>query len=511
MVNKLRRNFRNFLFATLLFLTGTPAFASHIVGMDMYYTWITGNVYKITIVAYGDCGPMSRAAYSTLSYATPEVCVYDDTLLLGTLTLAIQPPDSGTLINQICPLYTDSTNCTNSASTLTGITKFVYEVIDTLPYASSKWIFRYNGANGSASSAGRAAAITNISLPANTFTSLADTLDNTVYHNTSPLLADVTNYYFGINETNFYTPVGLDVDGDSLVYSLISGETVPTSSSAPTCMPVSATTYSTGYSATTPVSATSFIFDPSSGQMVFYPTMAQRSLVVYNIREYRHGVFVGSSQREMTVLVLPERMSTPFGGYSSTTNGRLADTTHLVLCTTDGSFTVSMGPREADSTQNIFVTPSGLPTGAVFSVSGDSTNHPHCALSWTTMGTTPGVYIFYLNYRDSACPIMGNNTIAYSILINPIDSCLESVQPISKSSFNFKTYPNPSEGSFTVSFPPLESAMTLTITDIAGRTISSRELAKNTSSCNLEIATKGIYLIKLSGEGGSYMDKVVVW
>ena len=41
------------------------------------------------------------------------------------------------------------------------------------------------------------------------------------------------------------------------------------------------------------------------------PNTLQRDVLVYNIREYRGGVYVGSSQREMTVLVMDLSTSFP--------------------------------------------------------------------------------------------------------------------------------------------------------------------------------------------------------
>ncbi len=40
--------------------------ASHIVGTDLYYTHISGNTYKVTIVLNGDCRPLSAGDFSTL-------------------------------------------------------------------------------------------------------------------------------------------------------------------------------------------------------------------------------------------------------------------------------------------------------------------------------------------------------------------------------------------------------------------------------------------------------------
>ncbi len=83
---------------------------------------------------------------------------------------------------------------------------------------------------------------------------------------------------------------------------------VGTSSCSATSTPVSytGTAWSgTAISAATPVACDSGLFSvAANGNMVFTPNVIQRGVVVYNIEERRSGVLVGTSQREMTVLVM---------------------------------------------------------------------------------------------------------------------------------------------------------------------------------------------------------------
>ena len=48
-------------FSLLLLFASIGSYASHIVGMDLYYTHVAGtaNDYTVTLIAYGDCGPAS--------------------------------------------------------------------------------------------------------------------------------------------------------------------------------------------------------------------------------------------------------------------------------------------------------------------------------------------------------------------------------------------------------------------------------------------------------------------
>ncbi len=114
-----------------------------------------------------------------------------------------------------------------------------------------------------------------------------------------------------------------DPDGDALAYALIDATSATT-----TCTSIgSAVSYVSAdawpgvpLSGTNPikVAAGTYSFNNTDGQLSFFPNALQRAVVVYNIREYRGGVLVGTSQREMTVLVTGSCSSvTPCSGMPS--------------------------------------------------------------------------------------------------------------------------------------------------------------------------------------------------
>jgi len=293
---------RGLLLSVLLLATGS-VHASHVVGVDLFYTWVTGNTYKVTLMVYGDCGPASSTAFETLLSAFPNICVYDGGTSVGNFNLTLQPPSTGVEITPVCPADISHTQCTNTSFSIPGIKKFVYSGTYTLPYASAVWRFVFIGFMGSGQ-AGRAAAITNIT--SGTIIELEDTLNNTVYHNSSPNLTVVPTPFFCLDNNDNYNPGAIDADGDSLAFYLVPGINSPATggSGATFCGIGGPVAYISPYTPTAPLAVSSFSFDRNTGQISFYPNALQRSLVVYNIREFRGGTFVGSSQREMTFLVL---------------------------------------------------------------------------------------------------------------------------------------------------------------------------------------------------------------
>ncbi|MBX2905665.1 MAG: gliding motility-associated C-terminal domain-containing protein [Taibaiella sp.] len=405
----------------LLILLSGRTYASHIVGADMYYTHVTGLTYKITVVLYGDCGPASAAAFASLPAGSPKVCVYNGgTLEPGMpLNLTIEPPSPGVEITPICPDSLPYTQCTNPTYTIPGIKRFVYSATYTLPTTSVVWRFVFNGQYGG-STAGRAAAITNIT--GTSTIQLIDTLNNlSVANNSNPTMTTVPTPFFCLNQPNSYNPGAVDPNGDFLNFTL-----VPAVDGTTVCSVGTSVTY-TGIAwpgqpvtAATPLRCTagSFIFDPLTGQISFFPNFLQRAVVVYNIREFRGGVFVGSCQREMTFLVRTCTNLPPSGIYNTATAGTITDSTHFEICSDAGAFSININPTDPEG-QNIFVTSSGLPTGSTFTTTGNGTTAPHSTFSWTTTGTPVGSHVFYLTFKDDNCPENGTLTRAFTVTIKP--------------------------------------------------------------------------------------------
>ncbi len=407
---------RNLLLSVILLLVSEGAYASHVVGVDLFYTWVSGSTYKITLIVYGDCGPASSSSFSTLPDATPQICIYDGNTSIASLTLGIQPPSNGVEITPVCPADINLTQCTNTSYTIPGIKKFVYTGNYTVPYASAVWRFLFLGYMGPApvAEAGRAAAITNIT--SGSVIQVVDTLNNTVYNNSSPVLTVVPTPFFCLDHSDNYNPGATYPAGDSLSFFLVPGMDAGTGTGSG-CTPGNPVTYNPPYTATAPLQVTTFSFDPLTGQISFYPNALQRSLVVYNIEDYHNGVLVGTSQREMTFLVLTCTNTAASGGLTSATNGTIIDSTHFQICENSGTFSININPTEATVTNDITVTYAGLPAGATFTVAGNGTPTPHCTFSWTSTGIAPGSYTFYVTYTDNNCPLAGVQTLAYTVTI----------------------------------------------------------------------------------------------
>ncbi len=408
----------------VLLFSSLESRATHIFGCDLNYTWLHDSTYKISLVVYGDCSASGTAPFTGLSTATPTICIFNGSATTATTSfnLAIQAPTTGVEVTPVCTADTGHTQCTSTSYTTPGVKKFVYSANYTFPSRSTAWRIVFNGAYGS-SSAGRSSTIDNISGAGSTIIQLVDTLNNTTYTNNSPNLTVLPTPFFCTNRSNNYNPGAVDADGDSLVFALVTGRIAPTGGGGGGggCNSGgSNVTYTGGASAGTPIRTTSsYSFNPANGQISYTTTLTQRALGVYNVREYRGGVLVGTSQREMTFLILTCAVTPPSGNISSATNGTITDTVHYAACTNSGPTSFHIVPTAADTSYTINVTTAGLPTGSTFVVTNNGTNHPDGLFSWNTTGVATGNYTFYVTYTDNACPLSGNQTIAYTVTINP--------------------------------------------------------------------------------------------
>ena len=404
------RNFSVVFILIVSALLPLGANASHIFGADFYYTHDTGNIYTVSLVIYGDC---SGQSFPALQGATPSVKVIDRGTTKTTITLHQDGP--GVEVTPVCTSLLNSTTCSNLSSTLKGVKRFIYSTSYTLPYASSGWLFRFEGTMAANSQAGRSNAITNIVFGAGSggsVVTLEAFLNNIGGDNSSPTFTTIPTPFYCINVPQNYNQGAVDIDKDSLVYAL-----------APGLEGTGYVTYASGYSATMPlaVAAGSFSFSTLTGQLNFTPNSVQTSLVVNQVSEYRKGVLVGTASREMTFIVLGSCNNQPASGIIDTTvaannGGLINDPTTFNVCegTDSANFSIiAVNP----SNDTLVASVTGLPAGSIATIAQNNSTTPVIHVGWKTATISPGSYNFYVTYKDNGCPLTSVQTVAYSIRV----------------------------------------------------------------------------------------------
>ena len=382
--------------------------ATHISGADFYYTHLGGLTYQVTLVVYGDCG---GSAFPSLASSTPEVQVYNNNTLFQTLNLGIQP-GSGVEVTPVCPSQIGNTKCTNVNNVIPGIKKYIYSDIITLNATSTNWRFLFTGIMGNNTSAGRSNSITNLATTS-TITNLEATLNNTFATNSSPTFTVLPTPFFCINKPSNYNLGSVDIENDSLFFALVPGLTTGAVN----------VSYAPPYTAAAPLSTTAgtFSFSSSTGQLTFTPNIVQISLVVERVYEYRNGLLIGTSMREMNFIVFNNcNNNPPVGNISNVSNNAVQLTnTSLFICQQQPApLTFNINPTDLDG-DKITITPSGLPAGLNAVITANNTTNPTINFTWNTTNVAPGTYIFFLTFQDDGCPLSSKQTIAYTIIIRP--------------------------------------------------------------------------------------------
>ncbi|MBX2906989.1 MAG: gliding motility-associated C-terminal domain-containing protein [Taibaiella sp.] len=381
-------------------------------GGDLLYRHISDNLYEVKLTVYGDC---SGGAFPNLKTSVPNIFIYRGGTYFAQLPLTLQMPYDGVEVSPVCPSQLINTSC--KGGTLPGVTKFVYLDTVELPVAASNWRFIFSGSFGAGGLAGRTQAITNVYSPGTTLTYLEATLNNTVDHNSSPDYTTIPTPFYCKLPDQQYNQGAVDGNGDSLSYQLVTGK----AGNQLNPLLSDPLVYNSGLSGELPLETDSgaFFFNEFSGQLTFTPNRAQNSLVVCQVNEYRNGVLVGTSQREMTFIVAPDCEGIPpTFKVVNLSAGAVTRKSIVNICvgTEQLNFDINTLNPGGDSTTIIA---RGIPEGATLNISNNNTPYPSINFAWTTKTIAPGVYNFYLDISNNHCPIAYRQTLAYSINITP--------------------------------------------------------------------------------------------
>jgi Secretion system C-terminal sorting domain/Domain of unknown function DUF11 len=251
--------------------------ASHIAGQSITLQYSgTPNTYTIKTRIYRDCAGIPGPQSIAISYcdgAYPQTTNFNVNL---------------SLVNQqTLPSFTCATSTPLLCSNGFGIEMLEFNGTVVLPYASSNWHFVWIDCCRNISST---------LLQSGGFFCEA-ILDNLNYpSNSLPDFNPINTPYFCINQLAVFSNSATDIDGDSIVYSLIP----PRENTS-----IGNINYNIPYSATNFISSsTPHFFDNTTGIAAFTPSLIQGGVMVVLASEYRNGVLIGSVMRDIHVATL---------------------------------------------------------------------------------------------------------------------------------------------------------------------------------------------------------------
>ena len=466
-----KRLFHIFLWVLLFIFSQQNLFASHGAGLDISYECVSqginSNNYKITVKYYRDCSSISTAAGSfDLDYTSS----------CGSSTLSLPQISGPTFITPLCSAL--PTTCNNG---FVELEEYIYQTTISLIHCND-WILTVC-ANGN-----RNSAITTIQNPTLENLCVKAEIDNLSICNNSPSFTEYPAPYICAGQSYCYNNGAVDIDGDSLVYSL---EAPNTGSGG--------VTYLGAFSALNPISGTTN-FDPLTGNLCMNATQNQVSVIAMKITEYRNGFKIGSVLRDIQIIVLncpiPPPVLSGFNGSPQNVTNAIGIQDSLSFCANNlNNINFSINSNLGLSNNKIMSWSgiNGIPS-ASFVITNNNSNTPTGTFNWTPQlsDVINSPFTFTVNVEDDACPINNQFSYTYTITLS------------SNASFNI-TYNQ-------INFPSCigynDGNINLTVTGTTGLTSYVWTGPNNFTSTNEDINTlfSGTYNITITDAAGCIMD-----
>ncbi|MEL6591703.1 MAG: hypothetical protein AAFQ68_16545, partial [Bacteroidota bacterium] len=414
-----------FLWGCILLFGLQSGYASHFMGVDIYYDCVGPCTYRVYLSTYYDCTQSSitpTPVLNTPASAGNLAPGANELDFVGTGTNCTDPVGVGGWqfvsyleVTPVCP--TATTECDGTPGQLRGVAELIYyQDYDFCNTNCNEYRIVWDDCcrNGAINSGA-----------ANDFIYTGNTIINTSINpcNSSPRFANKPIPYLCAGETFTFNQGAFDPDGDSLVYLLGpcfqgAGNNVG---------------YLAGFSPTQPlgpgwnVSINSFTGDITIAPNPTGPQLTAVLCIV--VEEYRNGVKIGEVARDMQITVIDcaafgqVNESPTISNLSTNSTGASVNGFTVNACACE-EVCINIPSFDTDSNQvwQMYVFHQ-LP-GGVFSDAANpgvpvdtitSNTPPTGQFCWTP--TQTGMFTLLVTILDDGCPILGINqyTIVYDV------------------------------------------------------------------------------------------------
>jgi gliding motility-associated-like protein len=382
--------FRKFLALGLLvflFFTFHNSFSTHIIGGELTYKCLGGELYELTLSVYTECGsPAILESSYPIKYYSQTLGISPDTPNAFNVF-----KNSTTEIQLLC--NTAITNCQGGA--LHGVKLVVYKgTIDLSTFDfTTDWRFFWQRSS-------RSEEISTLVLPEGEDFFVEASLNNfDAPCNSSPTfknsaLATVCN-----QQEYIYNNAAIDPDGDVLVYSLIT----PKNSFDTDVV------YNNGYDSANFLSFVSTAsLDPNSGDLSFTSNLADISITDFKIEEYRNNKLIGWVRRGVQFTAMDCSNNLPkLSLFKGTTTDSVSVCAGEVV-------NLTLEALDDDNNQLTIKLLSG-PGG--FLIQNNNTTNPTANIFFATSSQGIGIFHFVVQVSDNVCPQPGYDTKTYTISV----------------------------------------------------------------------------------------------
>ena len=388
---------RGLLLLTLLMamLWSADVHATHLMGADMTYTIVGPHQYTVKLSVYRDCnGILPQNSYRIF---WQSVACNDTGSFLVSLATGYPIDMTDTCVSQ---------HSTCNGGPVYGVQQWLYtSAVINLPANCPDVVLSW-------ASGARNGVINNLTNPLNDPLYINAEVNTSIIDN-SPQFLNPLTVNLCLGQLNYINQGGYDANGDSLVYALDNAQ--GTTGGATGGYPYSPINlnYSAGYTPTRPITSSTFVFDPTTGQITVVPTQVEYDVVKLVVYEYRAGVLIGHVERDMQIEVqnctdtLPDLSG--IGGITS------VDTVFTLPACNTSCFTIYSYATDTNKVLTLTVTGQSSLPGATFTVS--SGKQPHLTVCWSPTRANAGTFTFTITVKDNACPQPGSNTRSYKVIV----------------------------------------------------------------------------------------------
>ena len=373
-----------FLFTVILTLNTNTAHATHALGGDLIYTQVGANTFNLTLKLYRDCNGIALYAFESIEWQSS----------CGS-GVATAFRNGFTDITPICPGLTSA--CQSGSGTI-GIEEHVYTTTVNIPSGCTDIVFDYTLCC-------RNYSITTLANPGseNIYLSASYTAPINTSNN-SPVFNNYPAPIVCVNQPVIYNHGVYDPDGDSLYFS------------ASNCYegyndPVE---YLPGFSGINPLTTSNPIqIDPNTGAISFTPSAQQVGVMCILVEEFRNGVKIGSTLRDIQFNVtVCANIPPTASGINNIIGSDSLDFVTTVCANNQICFDLSFSDAES---QMLNVDWNQEISNSTLQIFNNNTIAPSATFCWTPQTSDIGLNFFSVNVADDACPLVGSSTYTYSI------------------------------------------------------------------------------------------------
>ncbi len=309
--------------------------------------------------------------------------------------------------------------------------------------------------------------------------------------NQSPRYLAIPVFFGPVNSNWVYNPLPFDPDADSIAWVV----------DTPVCyanQANSAYTYCGGYTTPPSVSTGPFTLNNTTGQLDWTPNTVGNFVASFKVSEYRGGVEIGNTIRDMQYIVVPDSNSNgpvilpefvPVTNYTTGGNQSTSSDYNYLYYYPGSQFTFTVGAMDQNNGDVLTMSAFGNlinDNSATFSYAPTGTgNMVNGTITWTPSANEARDQMIVIRAND------GTFSKDFTIILKRFEAP-NAVNDLDEKVANISIYPNPAKANQAISLQVVTEEslkdLNIRIVDLTGKVVSNQEvtnLSSGTSTIEL--------------------------